>query len=868
MTFPLFHLQITLRRSDAPAAAGQGATEQYTASMVLDSPRHAELLCPVTGRVHLDLNALTNLARQWDGAGKNDHQQAVEYGWRLTRRLFHDVELRERFQLAMTLTAQAAGARLRIQLCIDNEVPELHEIRWESLLNPADLNWLLADPDSGEDSIDPDLPADQEEIPWLLANEIILFSRLIYSNDLRLDQSRARDKLRALVGIADPQATGLARVQVELEVEHVQESLKGLRVDVLTAKASDRVSLETLIARLQDGYDILYLICHGRRNPLQTGTELALENAAGGADWVSGKRLANRLNALRHRPRLVVLTACHGGEGLTTDGVLAAVGPCLASEGIPAVLAMQGPVRMETARAFFGHFFSQLPRSGGEDGLQIDSAVASARTRMAERLDRWMPVLFTRLKEGRLRWYDPSFSDANTERRWQSILDSIEREKCTPILGPAVSEALYGSIRAVACRVAKKWNFPLGEHWHEHLSRVTHFLEIMERQQTMLSAVQSAIQDQLWDRHRHNFPPSLTSKSLFMELLSAAGKVARQSPDDPYQVLAGLPFSLYLVANPDPALEDALCERRSRPITKLKKVQEFIQLLEQQLTQSVQSGVAGGNLLQVQADLRKVQDSVSQALLAGSDIILCLRSAREGGQSIAGALRLLANRLEQPGEPLPSGFENLKLRGEQLNDALDAAWKSVRTLPRRELYRWKEDNPDADPINWGEVHLGQDSSYTPSLEEPLVYHPFGHWQHEQTVVLTEDQFLDYLIHMGSSSVEMPTTVKEALSDRSLLFIGFEMDDWSLRILLRYILSRGGSRKLRRHPHVAVQLDPDRSRHSDPKQAREFFEKSLGGQAAELDIAIFWGTVEDFTRELRARWRTHTNCDVGNKEVTR
>ena len=65
---------------------------------------------------------------------------------------------------------------------------------------------------------------------------------------------------------------------------------------------------------------------------------------------------------------------------------------------------MQGNVTMKTAAAFMPVFFQELRRDG-----QVDRAASVARGAVRDRPDWWMPVLFMRLKSGRI-GYKPGFS--------------------------------------------------------------------------------------------------------------------------------------------------------------------------------------------------------------------------------------------------------------------------------------------------------------------------------------------------------------------------------------------------------------------------------------------------------------------------
>ena len=96
---------------------------------------------------------------------------------------------------------------------------------------------------------------------------------------------------------------------------------------------------------------------------------------------------------------------------------------------------------------------------------------------------------------------------------------------------------------------------------------------------------------------------------------------------------------------------------------------------------------------------------------------------------------------------------------------------------------------------------------------------------------------------------IPGVVRRALVDTALLFLGFQMDDWNFRILYRSIISREGSRRRKSYAHVAVQIDPEEGRILEPERARRYLETYF----QDADINIYWGSVEDFARELNERW---------------
>ncbi len=140
---------------------------------------------------------------------------------------------------------------------------------------------------------------------------------------------------------------------------------------------------------------------------------------------------------------------------------------------------------------------------------------------------------------------------------------------------------------------------------------------------------------------------------------------------------------------------------------------------------------------------------------------------------------------------------------------------------------------------------------TPSAENPIVYYPFGFVAKPGTLVLTEDDYLDYLIAASDYKL-IPRVVRGTLVESSLLFLGFSLDDWSFRVLYRLIMALDGSAELAELTHVGVQVDPSEADRGDIEQAREYLQTYLGSGRGAPPIDVYWGTAVDFLNELRER----------------
>jgi len=626
------------------------------------------------------------------------------YGQLLGESLFADPATQTAFAQAHS-AAQAVDVSLRLRLFIGPSAPELHSLRWET----------LCDPQAGSS---------------LLTGEQILFSRYLSSLDWRPVRLRPQADLRALVVIASPAnvtdykpgGRPLAPLDVAGELERARSGLGSIPVTPLASGGS--ASLKNLSAHLRDGYDILYLTCHGA---LVKGEPcLWLENEAGDVKVVAGSELVTRLSELRQRPRLVMLASCQSagsGDDARSDdeGVLAALGPRLAEAGIPAVMAMQGNVTMQTVAQFMPVFFQELQRDG-----QIDRAMGVARGAVREQPDWWAPVLFMRLKSGRL-WYVPGFADDRRGlEKWPALLRHIHRGRCTPILGPGLTESLIGSRREIARRWAETYTFPMAPHDCEDLPQVAQYLAINQDYSFLRDELGEYLRQEILRRHGEDVPKTVRGASLD-NLIAAVGTQQRErDPAEPHRVLAQLPLPIYITTDPSNLLAEALASAGKDP----------------------------------QVEFCRWNDKV---------------------------------------EMLPSIY-------------------------------------DTEP------------TYRPDVQRPLVYHLFGRIQEPDSLVLTEDNYFDYLIGVTSNKDLIPSVVRRALVNTALLFLGFRMDDWNFRVLFRSIMSREGRGRRGEYAHVAVQIDPEESRILNPKRARRYLESYFQGE----DVSIYWGSAEDFVRELQSR----------------
>lgn len=652
-------------------------------------------------QVHIDLDRLNALRR--DTAG---------YAEVLTNALFAPEEVRAFYGEAMARLHGTVPVHLRVHL----DAPDVyHSVRWELLRDPIRQESHLA------------------------TSPRVLLSRYLLSTEWQaIKEVRDRD-LKALVVIAAPSNLGqfeqpgraIADVNRNEEVTIATTALSQYTPRFLTNTGT--ATLGHILEELEKGVDVLYLLAHG--GLVGDVPFLLLEKDDGTADPVDARRLEEAFRDLRRPPALVFLNSCRSaGSGQSDDaGLLAGLGPRLARAGVPAVVAMQDNVTMQTARVFAKSFFDEFAMGG-----VVDAAVAIARGRIRERQDWWVPVLFSRLRSGRIR--RPSGFLSGSRRAWDDLASMATAGKLTPVLGPGLADGIVGSRSEIAANWARRWQMPLPRAAADDLAQVSQFLKVNTQPGRVPVEIVNYLKTQLAERKQNALegdPFFDVEEELIVggqpELaIMEAGRHARRDPDDPYRVVAALDAKVFVTT-------------------------------------------AWTGLLQ---------------------------------------------------------------------EALEAAGKTPFTLTFPWSPGFKEWSKDVSYRSWARGSTNQE----PTVQEPLVYHLFGRLEEPASLVLTQDDYFDWLTAWTNAqpyAKVIPPRVRSALSRNSLLFLGYFLDDWDFRVVFQSI--RGYVLQPPANDHIGVQMRP-RGQIVEPEAAQRYLESYFGSDR----INIFWMSTASFVKEMHQR----------------
>jgi hypothetical protein len=175
---------------------------------------------------------------------------------------------------------------------------------------------------------------------------------------------------------------------------------------------------------------------------------------------------------------------------------------------------------------------------------------------------------------------------------------------------------------------------------------------------------------------------------------------------------------------------------------------------------------------------------------------------------------------------------------------MEAALMSRRKSPDSEYCRW---NQAIEREYAGGSSVFDNSEYRPTDYKPLVYHIHGTVDIPQSLVLTERDYIDFIINLSKDEKLLPTIIRKALATTSLLFIGYSLDDINFRIIFQGIM--GIIKQPFQLPSIAVQLPP-----TIPNEKREKALQYLYDYTKNMfKVQVYWEDAMKFAEVLRRRW---------------
>lgn len=274
---------------------------------------------------------------------------------------------------------------------------------------------------------------------------------------------------------------------------------------------------------------------------------------------------------------------------------------------------------------------------------------------------------------------------------------------------------------------------------------------------------------------------------------------------------------------------------RSKSRSPMDVKEEYIAFIKNALLSYASQVGAGGDRIE---ELREGLSEYSFADLAVQELSLL-----SFGPGCTDPLSILA------GLPLPIYITTC------YHDVLEKALSAMGKQPITQVCLWSGQIPQL-----RDEHRLLDT-FEPSPQRPLVYHLFGLDCYPLTMVLTEDDFLDFLVEVtldrGTTRSIIPAYLQSALAVSWQMLLGYRLPDWDFRTLFRGIIKSGEKRNAA-FLNTIIQLclrdqyelpgGPTSLQYLDQAQ------KYLQDYFNPLSFEIRWSDPGGFLSSLQSEWR--------------
>lgn len=166
---------------------------------------------------------------------------------------------------------------------------------------------------------------------------------------------------------------------------------------------------------------------------------------------------------------------------------------------------------------------------------------------------------------------------------------------------------------------------------------------------------------------------------------------------------------------------------------------------------------------------------------------------------------------------------------------IEQALIKAKKEPHTVVCRWRNDLRKL-------IEEGIGDSYRPDKDQPLVYHLFGLEEHSSSLVLTEDDYLDFLVDIsvnrGDESRDSIHALVRGAFSSDLIVLGYSLNSWAFRALYAGLIKSSHEREKR--GVCCVQLLPSEA---EKKYLYDYMQRE-----ARLDV--FWGDIHSYAQEMR------------------
>jgi hypothetical protein len=181
------------------------------------------------------------------------------------------------------------------------------------------------------------------------------------------------------------------------------------------------------------------------------------------------------------------------------------------------------------------------------------------------------------------------------------------------------------------------------------------------------------------------------------------------------------------------------------------------------------------------------------------------------------------------------------------SDFVERALEAEGKTPCTQICFWS-----GEMVNIRKEHRAITEEFNASSTNPVVYHLYGLEEYPQTLVLSEDDYINFLISMAEDSntlhPKVPLYLRRAVAESPLLLIGFRLSDWEFRVVFRMLMNfrtEGFSPR-----GMLIQLENKENGVSNANVI-EYLKRYFGRKSFD----ITWSDSAHFVQELWDAWNS-------------
>ena len=180
-------------------------------------------------------------------------------------------------------------------------------------------------------------------------------------------------------------------------------------------------------------------------------------------------------------------------------------------------------------------------------------------------------------------------------------------------------------------------------------------------------------------------------------------------------------------------------------------------------------------------------------------------------------------------------------------DFLEQALIKEGKKPRTQICLWTGET-DIKPEH------SSDPSFRFTLVEPAVYHLYGFEDYPQTMVLSDDDYLNFLKLIASDNNTMepviPLRLRQAFAESSVLLLGYRQRDWDFRVLFNVLSNfRRGDFSPR---GMMVKIPPLKAESANTERSLEYLRRYFD----KYHFGVEWASADGFIHQLWKEWEKY------------